>query len=376
MKYILLLLMFSSLMSAQKSFIIPEMLNDIKDKKIVALGDARHTDYTFSQIRYQIIKELIEKHNFNIVALESNLFEVYNSFQTYMINDEIEDVENSIYTIMRNNQLNILFNYIKKRNEQGNQIKVVGFDPQFSATNSNKSITKIIDSNFNENWFKSHNLIKKKVIKSLDIILTTNLRALLRNKKDYYVVSNFITHYLNSNQKIENDFLNQSLINLKELVDNKIKGTNTDNLRDELMYKNIVFLKDKFPNEKIVLYGSSTHFIKSPQDIESAFMNKERITLGSILTKEFKDQYFFIAATSISGHAKGFMKIKHKLKKPINNSIEKTVADGLNNNLYLSKYKDKSILKQHIYSRFLGHKFQKMLLINVIDGLLLIENNN
>src|SRR5690554_7155754 len=40
------------------------LFNDIGQKQIVALGDATHTDFTASKFRVDLIKELIEKHNF------------------------------------------------------------------------------------------------------------------------------------------------------------------------------------------------------------------------------------------------------------------------------------------------------------------------
>jgi erythromycin esterase-like protein len=74
-------LFISTINYAQDSILI----NDIKDKQIVALGDASHSDYTSSLLRVELIKKLIEEHNFKSIVLESNLFEVYQAFEQYKI---------------------------------------------------------------------------------------------------------------------------------------------------------------------------------------------------------------------------------------------------------------------------------------------------
>src|SRR5690554_2131998 len=82
------------------------LFNDIGQKQIVALGDATHTDYTASKFRVDLIKELIEKHNFSIIGIESNLFEVYKAFKT---NGNIADMNSSLYYVVRSNELDKLF---------------------------------------------------------------------------------------------------------------------------------------------------------------------------------------------------------------------------------------------------------------------------
>src|SRR5690606_29830226 len=93
------------------------LFSDIGQKQIVALGDATHTDYTASKFRVDLIKELVEKYNFSIIGIESNLFEVYKAFEDFKTTGNIAVMNNSLYTAVKNNELDKLFFFLKEQNE-------------------------------------------------------------------------------------------------------------------------------------------------------------------------------------------------------------------------------------------------------------------
>src|SRR5690606_9562916 len=209
----------------------------------------------------------------------------------------------------------------------------------------------------------------------------TNLKALLRTKKDYRGVYDLHTCYQNDDSMSNNNqILNRSLFNLKALINRKYDGKNRDIIRDSVMFESIVYLKNKYPSEKMILFGSSSHFIKSPKAINSKFMqNSGWTSLGKRLSNEFHDDYFFIAYTGVSGNTRGFHGKKQKLKKLIPNSIENTVNEKYNavtEIMYLSVNRDKSILDEAVYSRFLGNTFFEIDITETVDGLFFIRNNN
>src|SRR5690606_33641201 len=118
------------------------LFSDIGQKQIVALGDATHTDYTATKFRVDLIKELVEKYNFSIIGIESNLFEVYKAFEAFKNNGNITEMNRSLYYVVRSNELDKLFYYLKEQNEKGNHIKVYGFDPNLSGDDSYKIFTE------------------------------------------------------------------------------------------------------------------------------------------------------------------------------------------------------------------------------------------
>lgn len=357
------------------------LFSDIGQKQIVALGDATHTDYTASKFRVDLIKELVEMYNFSIIGIESNLFEVYKAFEDFKTTGNIAVMNNSLYTAVKNNELDKLFFFLKEQNEKGNNVKVFGFDSDFSGNNSYEIFMHGILSNSNTAEIDCKDISFEDFSKHFKKLTPTNLKALLRTKKDYRVVYDFLTCYLNDDSMSNNNqILNRSLFNLKVLINRKYDGKNRDIIRDSVMFESIVYLKNKYPNEKMILFGSSSHFIKSPKAINSKFMqNSGWTSLGKRLSNEFHDDYFFIAYTGVSGNTRGLHGKKQKLKKLIPNSIENTVNEKYNavtEIMYLSVNRDKSILDEAVYSRFLGNTFFEIDITETVDGLFFIRNNN
>lgn len=362
------------------------LFSDIGQKQIVALGDATHTDYTASKFRVDLIKELVEKYNFSIIGIESNLFEVYKAFEAFKINGNIADMNSSLYYVVRSNELDKLFYYLKEQNEKGNNVKVYGFDPNFSGDNTHETFTKAIQANLNHVEMECKDISPEDFSKHFKKLRPTNLKALLRTKKDYRIVHDYLTCYLdNVTITDKNEYFNNSLLKIKTSLGNKLEGKksnikNSHIIRDSVMFENIVYLKNKYPNEKMILFGSSSHFIKSPKAINLKFMqNSGWISLGERLSNKFHDDYFFIAYTGVSGNTRGFHGKKKKLKELIPNSIENTVNEKYDSKIeimYLSKNRDKPILDKAVYSRFLGNTFFEIDITKTVDGLFFIRNNN
>lgn len=362
------------------------LFNDIGQKQIVALGDATHTDFTASKFRVDLIKELIEKHNFSIIGIESNLFEVYKAFEDFKTTGNIADMNSSLYYVVRSNELDKLFFFLKEQNEKGNNVKVYGFDPNFSGENRYETFMEGIQQNLDNTEMECKDISFEDFSKHFKKLIPTNLKALLRTKKDYRIVHDYLTCYLdNVTITDENEYFNNYLFNIKTSLGNKLEGKkynikNSHIIRDSIMFENIVYLKNKYPNEKMILFGSSSHFIKSPKAINLKFMqNSGWISLGERLSNKFNEDYFFIAYTGISGNTRGFYGKKKKLKKLIPNSIENTVDEKYNSNteiMYLSVNRDKSILDGAVYSRFLGNTFFEIDITKTVDGLFFIRNSN
>lgn len=362
------------------------LFSDIGQKQIVALGDATHTDYTASKFRVDLIKELVEKHNFSIIGIESNLFEVYKAFEDFKKTGNISEMNSSLYTVVKNNELDKLFFFLKEQNEKGNNIKVYGFDPNFSGDNTHETFTKAIQDNLTHVEMECNNISVEDFSKHFKKLMPTNLKALLRTKKDYKIVHDYLTCYLdNVSTTDENAYFNSYVFNIKTSLGNKLEGKksksrNYDIIRDSLMFENIVYLRNKYPNEKMILFGSSTHFQRNVKATNSKFaQNSGWINLGERLSKEFQNDYFFIAYTGVSGNKRGFYGKKQKLKKLIPYSIEKMVDEKYDANIeimYLSKNRDKTILDEAVYSRFMGNTFYEIDLNSTVDGLFFIRNSN
>ncbi len=139
------------------------------------------------------------------------------------------------------------------------------------------------------------------------------------------------------------------------------------------MALNVSFLKDQFPEEKIILFGSSTHLLKNTQAIDSKFHQKEIIILGEELSTTFGNEYLFIAYTSLSGHKFNAFGSPKPLPETIENSIEATMDKQITSSADFINSKIKP-LDENINCRFLGHSFLPMNLWEVMDYLVLVRD--
>ena len=357
------------------------LFSDIAHKEIIALGDATHTDYSASKFRVDLMKELVENYNFTIIAIESNLYEVYKAFEDFKKNPNIAELNRAIYYQVRNDHLDELFFYLKEQNEKGNNIKVVGFDASLSGDNSYETFTQAMALNLNDTEIECKDVSFQTFSKRFKNLTPTNLKALLRTKTDYNVVYNYLGCYLNQEAITDhNEVLNRALSNLHATIEGKQTNKMNHYTRDSLMFTNIVYLKNKYPKEKMILFGSSSHFIKSPKTIDSKYMpGQEWLSLGERLHTAFPKDYFFIAYTGVSGNTRGFHGKKVKLGNLIPNSIENAVNETYDSSIpimYLSINRDKAILDKADSSRILGNTFQEMDVSSNVDGLFLIRNSN
>lgn len=357
------------------------LFTEISQKKIVALGDATHTDYTASKFRVQLIKELVEQHDFTIICIESNLYEVYKAFEGFKTNGDIATLNSSLYYLVRNNELDELFYFLKEQNEKGNHIKVLGFDANFSGDHTYQTFIDGMQSNLHNTEMECQGFFFEDFSRHFKKLMPTNFKALLRTNKNLQYVQQYISCYLNNHSlSNRNKIFHKSLSNIEIKIDSKFRGKHYDNTRDSLMFDNILYIQNWYPNEKMILFGSSSHFIKSPQEIHPQYMpSTEWTSLGARLSNRFGEDYSFIAYTGVTGNTRGFHGKKVKLKKLIPNSIEyiaNELYDSKQQNMYLSIERDKKIFKKAVYSRFLGNTFMEMDISSNIDGLFLIRNNN
>lgn len=139
-----------------------------------------------------------------------------------------------------------------------------------------------------------------------------------------------------------------------------------------MMAKNVGFLRKNFADSKIILFGSSSHLVKSPKYIYTPGYLNNRYPLGWYLNETFSSEYYFIAYSVLSGNKLSIFNKPVEIDKVIDNSIEGFISkEGKRENFITSQ---KYPLKNTIHSRLLGHTFYNMNLWNVVDGLVLIDN--
>lgn len=340
-----------------------------KNVSIIGLGDPTHQESTITKYRIDLIKKLIEEKQFKIIAIEGNMYGLYKGFQRFMEDKKTSHIEKAMYRQLNLPEMDELYQYVYDRNQKGDSIMIVGFDPAFYE--------KIFVEDIKED-LKNSTVLTDEEKQDFFINLTkatdTSLTALFRNREK---IKSKIVHYSNKilsdfTPKTESEyFLQQTLESFVFRITDENNGKNPISHRDMGMARNIAFLKEKYKSN-IILFGSSSHLLKDSKGVFDEFRQNNRIC-GDILNDQYKEDYYYIAYSAISGKKfNGYSPFKDTKDLPelTPNSVEYEFQNAeLPIFLNQSSYK-----KDAVYSRFMGYQFVELNIWNVMDGLVLINN--
>lgn len=343
--------------------IIAQLSNTID---ILGLGDPTHQESTITKYRIDLIKKLVSQKDFKIIAIEGNMYGLYMAHQKFLEDKNFLQYEKAMYAMLNSKEMEELYEFVYEENRKGNEVQILGFDPSFSSASIVEDISKEL-----ENIQTLTNREKRDFIKILKKANITNLKALFRNNRK---IKRKIMAYIDiilgayKAKNIDEKFFRQALQNLKFLY-----SQNLSDKRDIAMADNIDFLREVFPKDKIILFGSSTHLLKKPKAIYTNFFQKNRTTtLGQQLTQKYHKRYCFIAYTAISGQKWRFWNKSSILEAPKEASIEsKTDRSTDKQASFISQHK---FPIQKIICRFLGHSFMKLSIWEVMDALVLLRD--
>lgn len=362
----------TNLISAQENnFKVNELIVEQlpKNVSIVGLGDPTHQESTITKYRIDLIKKLIEEKQFKIIAIEGNMYGLYKGFQRFMEDKKISHIEKAMYRQLNLPEMDELYEYVYNRNQKGDSIMIVGFDPAFYDeifVENIKEDLKNIDALTDEE--------KQDFLAQLTKASDRSLTVLFRNGKK---IKSKIVHYSNRilsdfTPKTESDyFLKQTLESFVFRITDENDGKKPINLRDLLMAHNVAFLKERY-NSNIILFASSTHLLKGTDEIKTEFHRNNRMC-GDVLNDKYKDDYYYIAYSAISGKKLNFLNPFNNFKvlpELAPNSVEYEFQ-----NADLPIFLNKSTFKKDTtYSRFMGYSFIELEIWKVMDGLVLIDN--
>lgn len=340
-----------------------------KNVSIIGLGDPTHQESTITKYRIDLIKKLIEEKQFKIIAIEGNMYGLYKGFQRFMEDKKISHIEKAMYRQLNLPEMDELYQYVYDRNQKGDSIMIVGFDPAFYE--------KIFVEDIKED-LKNSTVLTDEEKQDFFINLTkatdTSLTALFRNREK---IKSKIVHYSNKilidfTPKTESEyFLQQTLESFVFRITDENNGKNPISHRDMGMARNIAFLKEKYKSN-IILFGSSSHLLKDSKGVFDEFRQNNRIC-GDILNDQYKEDYYYIAYSAISGKKfNGYSPFKDTKDLPelTPNSVEYEFQNA-ELPIFLNK---SSYKKDTVYSRFMGYQFVELNIWNVMDGLVLINN--
>lgn len=396
-------LLASNILLAQESIFDESIL---KGKEIVLLGEQTHGDGAAFDKKLSMVKELHEKGGFNLLTFESGMYDNFKAYQLYSESKEdINIFKQSVGWLYSDTQV---FQELLEYIDTHQKLRILGFDSQESTL-----FEEYFLSDFKTLCKENNITISDETYIELEKTLVVHdLESYIGNKRDSTALYDRIQSIkskidLIPKDNLETKILIQTFKSVCSDMDFTLKSLQKEksyiqNPRDRQMAKNLMFIKETFPNEKIIGWGASYHFsnrimdfeyteetekyieeiysltdsisshnnVKLEEEIDQVKELNFALTMGKILKDKYEDKLFSIAFTSFEGRYLDFYHNKlFPILEPPSNSIEFDLKkQGFKNTLHILKSD-----KKKFYSSALGYLPLYADWHNVFDGIYYIE---
>lgn len=364
---------------------------ELKDVKIVGLGESSHLMGKTYTAKVKLIKYLHENCGFDIIAFESPMYNLYKVNDTITIGKyPKEEIFNNLSGVWYTKELDELFDYVIKTRKSNRPLICTGFDGRVFL---NQADVLVADYS---NFIKKLNIQSNSNIQidsSFIKIMTTNVKNCFSEEKilpqDTLVLYHKFNEVKNSFKKIENKNDNNYYSFWNQMTDNLEAFYRTSylnyNVRDKQMAKNVSFFANNlYKDKKIMLWAATLHLHDKPELIEHKSTNLYNDQfMGQYLKNEFQERYYTIAFTPFSGTIgmKGYLGLAKLKVKSKEGSLEKFINDTYHcdyayiplRNIEVPKIITENKLNT---SNIIGSKPHKMDLTKVVDAYFYIKEEH
>ncbi|WP_214484834.1 erythromycin esterase family protein [Bacillus sp. SM2101] len=289
-----------------------EFLKDIlKDKRVVMLGESSHGVSEYSLIKSRLIKFLHEELDYNVVAFESGLAEIYAANEMLSDIGTIKGMKSSLFSVWHTDHNINLFKYIKEQKATENPINIVGFDMQpqnlyinYYFKDRHTDFTANIQSveleyyelvysykskNYPENWLE----VSKTLIEKYNSLLSQLsqgeplLGQSIREDEKQWFKKIF-------EQRIKS-------LNERYTIENVGNPKGDFESRDKIMSDNLVWLlEEMYPDEKFIVWAHNDHIMKNRLTIK---MDRNKLYMNMIeyLPETIKEELYIVGLYMYSG---------------------------------------------------------------------------
>lgn len=315
----------------------------LTDVEIVMLGEQSHGEATTYQTKIKLIKYLHQKMGFDLLVFESGFYDCQKAWQLIREGmDFREAMGRSVFDIWSTTkEFKPLADYLETVNKTSDNLKVLGFDSQFTGRISEKyfmqdltAYVNSIDPSFttSKEW--------KHLEENFNYLTSLEFKKLKKNnpEQDTLVLNTLMKKF----EEIDtvSSFWIQCLKNAKLYLSDASLGSD---YRDKQMAKNLIWIKQQHPNSKIICWGATSHFLynstvvrmKNPViQLLAGNYYKKHPMMGTYIKNHYKDKVYTIGFTAYQGMFGLFR--RKKIKPAKSGTFEALLNESEHDNFLLS----------------------------------------
>jgi len=368
------------------SFIIPQ--GNLREKSIIALGEATHGTKEFNLYRAEVIKDQILHNQVKVIALETDY-----CFSLVLNNYLVSDKSDSLYKFINNTGLYGIY----MTQEIYNMLKWI---KTYNLSQSAKDRVQVLGIDMQDPYVITKSILDGLPdLKNIDSTAYSQLKGYNKraggdvyqmskaDKENYKNLAGILAAVVKKESK---DTLN--MLQLVRLFDQTLdlRGSagmfsnyyrNLDNIRDKYMAENVLWLYKNMPEGKMVLWAHNGHIAHTK--LEGSYR------LGYYLKNQLGDKYYAVGSAFNEGSVRMFDFKNTRKYIPFHydssqkeNSVEYVLKSCDKESFFLdlnhiaANVKLKPFLKQHTYIRTIGadyrdnpdKDFRKYPLLECYDG--------
>ena len=288
-------------------YAVLESNQQLKFKKVFAIGEATHGSSEVYEIKNNLTKYLISYHDYSTLAIEMEPFDAQ-ELNKYIQGGNIKldaTLSATGYWIWKTKEFSSLMEWLRRFNEgKSNKIKIVGIDIPFS--NNALSILKSYSpgsSYLSKIFTKIDSLYSLKDIKKND---ATSLKKLVNLYEEESIKQNILR------DKKSNETLLSAISSFQQQIGFR-ESTEQNIYRDSCMAINLSTFLNSNVSEKLILWAHNGHVSKAGK------------SLGALISE--KNPVYSLAFAIGKGYFNGISQLDdevkpHQLLPPISDSYE------------------------------------------------------